>query len=529
MTYKNALSFDGAMKKIAQRAETHALCFFGSGADCDKILDWFVKHDLRLPEGICDNDIKKQGTFKEGIPIISFDTALALYPQLSILITSSLYGDSIQQQVKEKVSEENILNTSPFFHDNSTYKKEVLQQYRISISGNDAPPFPLPPPEKKTDEVIDIITTLKKYEQAYLKGENLQLDPSSVWMESRIPNFWTYSLSHKPINHEIDLITFLNKPSYHDVYHVDGFRSHLYRSDSSLKLVNISQAVENVSSFSRFLSALSIPFLYVQLPEKFSPEAVTLPLAYENRANTASSEFVQGLDNKAVKTLDYRQCMITEKRDFSDSFFKSDPHWTSRTAFHATKRVCQDLEKLANHPFDWSKLDLMEYSSTIYKDILLGAFSQYSNLLYGGLDDFELILPKFDTDYTWELPLQGYIKRGPSAEALLYPAQLDSDFRHFNAYASYSLGSYPYTKITNHQQPHKGKILCIHDSFALPMATFLATQFSELYFYDLRESKSKLDLFQLIREKKPDMVTMMYTTFTYPFTPIMTNVNPNSK
>lgn len=101
--------------KVFKYSEYPALCFFGSGDYCRKMIKWFKKYELQFPMAICDNDLNKHGTSEQGIPIISFDKALELYKNPQILISNVNFADEIEGQVLDKLSSNNILNIGNYF------------------------------------------------------------------------------------------------------------------------------------------------------------------------------------------------------------------------------------------------------------------------------------------------------------------------------------------------------------------------------------------------------------------------------
>lgn len=94
-----------------------------------------------------------------------------------------------------------------------------------------------------------------------------------------------------------------------------------------------------------------------------------------------------------------------------------------------------------------------------------------------------------------------------------------------NPYGVDSLGRNSYCQIVNHHSQGK-KILILRDSFILPMTKFLAAQFSELHFMDIRGDLNKKDLFAKIEEINPDMVLMAHWPSAVAVIPSTTDINP---
>lgn len=362
--------------------------------------------------------------------------------------------------------------------------------------------FTLKSPEDMPEHAKEIVNKIEQLKQLYLKGENFNIDDQKLKLVQDL----------------------FSKKFYKNVMRFCGFGSHLVEQEITFLVEIDEKAIENVTELSKYLENKGTQFLFMQIPCKLSPNIV-LPDGILDRTNPASTKFVEGLKKNNVNTFDYRQYMLDNNIDFLDSFFVTDCHWKPKTAFDATKILCQEIEKLISIEIDTDKLDINNYDRIVYPNIFLGSCGKSSNIYFSGVEDFELIIPKYDTDYSWIDPVKGFTKRGEAKASLLYPLHLDWNYTVLNPYAVYSLPMSGYAIIKNHKATNTNKILFLCDSFSNTIASFLAPQFSELHFLDLRGEKK--DLFGIIEEIKPDIVVMLYTTYTYNNIISMTDVNPN--
>lgn len=91
-----------------KRKEMKSLCFFGGGIRCQEEILAFQKENLPVPVAIIDNDPQKQGSKIADIPIISWERALSLYPDVHILLTSHRAYHEMLLELLEKIPRERI-------------------------------------------------------------------------------------------------------------------------------------------------------------------------------------------------------------------------------------------------------------------------------------------------------------------------------------------------------------------------------------------------------------------------------------
>lgn len=522
MNYFNAIELERRIveqNKMIERDTTikgSKLCFFGSGTDCTNMLNWFRKKGLLLPVVICDNNKDKQGTSIENIPVISFQDTLDLYENLYVLITSTSYGNEIEVQILEYVEESYVLNITPFFRkrggttlsEPSQEVKERMEAHNSYLRGESEEKVPLRLPEEMPERAKEIVQQLEKYQELYNQEESIILDKDKEYYMMGEIDFWKDDVEQVAT---VKLCDYIGKENQKGIYREGEYPGYLVLHGNYLRSnKEMDGVIEKVTQFYQELKGQSIPFLYVQLPCKISPIESEIPVGRNNAKNETVTQIVNEMKEKGVPVLDYRQIMMERGVDYRQSFFKTDSHWKISTAFDATKEVCTTLAKITDLQFDFDKFNKKHYETILYPNILLGWRGKSTGLLYSGLDDLELILPKYETDYTWSCKEKGYRVRGSAKESLLNIPQLDWDYYALNPYGVYSLMNGGHCMIENHKAKEERKIICINDSFANPMASFLAPHFSELHFVDIRGKWNKNNVDALIEEVKPDVVVMLY-------------------
>lgn len=387
--------------------------------------------------------------------------------------------------------------------------------------------FPLLKPEDMPEHAKEVVKKLEYYKTAYKNGQDMSIPIDGYYIKH--PefdcNFWEDDLDIKPPK-TVQLIEFMNETCFNGVYKYGPNNEYLLSYELEEPIVDVVKNTENVIQFNSWLSKKGIPFLYVQLPNKISPIEKNLPKGTSNYQNFVATEFVSKLKYAGINTLDYRQTMLDEDINFEENFFKSDTHWKPSLAFHSTKKICESIGEIVDFKFDMDKFNLSNWNKLCYKNLMLGSRGRCTGLLYAGLDDFDLLLPKFDTDFTWSCSEKGFYVRGTFDKTLLFTPHMDWHYFNINPYAIYSIMVGGHTHILNHMNTKGRKILFLCDSFTRPISGFISPHFSELHFVDIRGDLDKYYVFELINKINPDIVVMSYFSSAIAKNSKCTDVNP---
>jgi hypothetical protein len=253
-----------------------------------------------------------------------------------------------------------------------------------------------------------------------------------------------------------------------------------------------------------------IPLLYVQAPQKYHPDAgVTLPDGFANHANLQADTFLQRLEKLDVDTLDLRSALLETGR-YSSLFFTTDHHWTAEGAFTGWQALAEKLEQDYSFNIPFTATNPRYWKQITLEDFFLGSQGKRVGSSYAGLDDFEIWLPGFETDFSYEIPIQNYLDEGSFAEALLFPQYLENEnIYKNNPYVFFSGGDFPFARMKNLNNPNGPTVVLLRDSFACPFAPFMALGCGELVTIDLRHFRG--DLMEYISWVRADMVVVMYS------------------
>lgn len=320
-----------------------------------------------------------------------------------------------------------------------------------------------------------------------------------------------YGLAQKAMNKKI-----MPDPNYGRLY-----KTNAGQITYAVKAKSVNLAVRKTIVLADELEAMQIPFLYVQAPfkqpsnnaEGFVP-LQELPINTNDYANKNADTFLEGLQGEGINTYDMRPEFWQSGMSQNQLFFNTDHHWTIQGAFYGTGLLEKHLNENYGFSIDEKYRNVENYDFKTFKDFYIGSMGRRVGKLYGGLDDFTLITPKFATDYTL-LEREGISEvafEGNFEDAILNKTFLDTKADlTTNRYAAYH-GDNSELVFENHLQD-KGRILLIKDSFGIPVYSFLSLGVKEVRAIDVRLFEK--DLTEYIKEVNPDLVIMMYNADSF--------------
>lgn len=275
--------------------------------------------------------------------------------------------------------------------------------------------------------------------------------------------------------------------------------------------VDLDPYVEEVSKVKSLLDKMDIPLLYVQTPIKVIEDYTEIPTGLDDYSNANTDTFLKKLEQAEIETLDLRQA--TSALDYNTLFYNTDHHWTTQTAFWGTKQVVQHLKEVFDIELDSNDFytNLDQYQLKEYEDSFLGSQGRRVGKYYGGVDDYTLILPNFETDYTVTIQknnVEPSVRQGTFEETIIHKNLIEEEDIFTNRYAAYFGADYPEVILNNHKAEKELKVLIFKDSFALPFSAFLSTMVSETRLIDTRYFKE--DILEYIKDYKPDLVLYVH-------------------
>ena len=206
-----------------------------------------------------------------------------------------------------------------------------------------------------------------------------------------------------------------------------------------------------------------------------------LPVSNLNARSNALLYALQGYD---VASMDARRVLAESDLDPSQYRYKTEPHWTTQAGFEVYLALLDWMDQqgdsfVKNNFFT----DRSNYNLTTYEDAFSGQMGKQVGIPYAGYDDFVLIEPNFDTEFTLSYHETSAMqqKQGDFASVLLEQHWINQSKPYERSmYNAYLTDLYSLRQISNELNPNGPKILVIGDTYMLPVASFLATASSEL-------------------------------------------------
>ncbi len=288
-------------------------------------------------------------------------------------------------------------------------------------------------------------------------------------------------------------------------------------SDPEDKQVDMTGRAEEMIDFvQRVDEEYDTPVLYVQAPSKLS--VASLPQGLEDPMEAEASQFLSLLEEARVDTLDLRpafQAAVEEDPQVVEElFFLTDHHWTPAGAFLGYQTLCEKLEKRYRFRIDDSLTDPDSFDKFRFRQVFLGSQGRRVGANYGGLDDLEIWSAKFNTHFTYSVPIVGIKREGPFVTSLLFPERLaDIDLYNDNPYTIYAGGDYMLSRAYNEDLPRGKRVLILRDSFGCGLTPFLSLCCQEVMAMDPRQFNGNQDLMlHYIDWLEPDLIIVMNTT-----------------
>lgn len=292
--------------------------------------------------------------------------------------------------------------------------------------------------------------------------------------------------------------------------------SNVYRLNNGQLMYNLKKQdmrgyAKHVNRIYLYAKEKGVDFLYVQLPFKIESND-EMPPGTVTHGNENADNLVKLLKEKDVPVLDIREKIQQENYEYSDLFFRTDHHWKPSTALWAAGLIADRVS--ADYGFQYSPkiYDIQNYHIKTYEDWFLGSMGKRTGYWYSGIDDFDVITPKFETSFQfWADSRSGVLERqGAFDQALLDQRKIKKkDYFDVNTYAGYTGGDYKLNVVKNLMVENNKSILLVRDSFSCAMMPYLALLPETLTTIDMRHYK-EMSVAQYLDTCENDLLIIAY-------------------
>lgn len=270
-----------------------------------------------------------------------------------------------------------------------------------------------------------------------------------------------------------------------------------YSSDDVLQ-----EYADSTVKFNNYLKNRGTVLVYASTPYTSSKYDPQLPIGIEDYGNDNIDRFLEMIQSAGVDVIDFRATMYEDGIDQYDMMYRTDHHWTTEAGFYAYGILEDYIVEKTGCSVDERVSDISNYTVTTYKKWHLGSRGQRTGIYYAGIDDFDLIIPDFETT------IQNTAGTVGSMQELMINmkplANKDYTSRYTYDYVlGDSLGNY-----TNLDCKNDIRILIITDSFGVAVAPYLVMGFQR--FSHVSGSDVTGITPEYIEAFDPDVVIMMY-------------------
>ncbi len=269
---------------------------------------------------------------------------------------------------------------------------------------------------------------------------------------------------------------------------------------------NIEANSDMIGAFNDHLASKGIPVIFVITPNTNSKYDPQMPDYYKDHGNDNLDRIGTALKDRGVTVMDLRDELESDGISSYDMMYRTDHHWTTGMGFYAYCKIADMLEEGLNCSIDPIVKDINNYTVKKYKKWHLGSRGQRVGKYFGGIDDFDLITPNFETcvrsaegdregtyediliNRKWLGEKDLTIMRDDTARRSIYDWVLED-----------SQGDY-----INDLSANDKKILILSDSFGKAVCPFLDISFARTKWQYGPVNE------ELIDEYDPDAVIMLY-------------------
>ncbi|MGO4939800.1 alginate O-acetyltransferase AlgX-related protein [Fundicoccus sp. Sow4_D5] len=250
---------------------------------------------------------------------------------------------------------------------------------------------------------------------------------------------------------------------------------------------DVSQLAARMGRLNQVVKASDAELIYLMTPDKYEPGVTQLSRGMPyNYANETADNFLDLLTKYEIDFIDYRDLLQRDGMTTDDVFYRTDHHWTIQSTFWAYTQLVEELE--ARYGWEFLNKDFVtnldHFNQILYKDTYIGSMGRSVGYSYaGGVEDFTLIYPKFETDFhifeeasvTDDVQRQGRFEDSILNPAILKDSQDIYDVMN-DKYFTYMDGNPGIVQITNlsEEAANEPRVLFIKDSMIVPVASFFS-------------------------------------------------------
>lgn len=263
----------------------------------------------------------------------------------------------------------------------------------------------------------------------------------------------------------------------------------------------LEQRAASLANLNRFLQTTDTELLVAITPDTTSKYDPQVPMGTEEYVNDNLDRLIPMLEGQGVNVMDFREVIHEDGIDQYTMMYKTDHHWTTKAGFYAYGKIADWIEEKTGVEVDGKIRSIENYSITTYDNWHLGSRGQRTGSLFAGIDDFDLILPEFETlltngeqTGTFE---ELFINREPFEER-------DTTSRYtYELALRQSCGDY-----SNLLAANDLRVLVVGDSFSEAVCPYINISYKEVRYMYCQQLERFTEWY--IEDYDPDVVICLY-------------------
>ena len=258
--------------------------------------------------------------------------------------------------------------------------------------------------------------------------------------------------------------------------------------------------VKKIIPICEYCDNKGIPYLYLTSILPIVDEN-DLPYSSLDYSHMNAERLRDELTTHGVNIFDLRQLNVGEKEKL---FYRTDHHWTTDTTFAVFEALAEKLQIQIEEPLD--------YTEYIILQSFLGSYGIKVGKYYTGKDDFKILIPENQGQYTFEsYDADGSLvmkKTGPWFDTMIDQEMLENN-EYNNKYNSWLYTQAIENRIINQEASNDTKLLFISHSYGRPLAAYLSTCIHEVRQLDPQKGRFTGNYLDYIDEYEPDIVLFL--------------------
>lgn len=259
--------------------------------------------------------------------------------------------------------------------------------------------------------------------------------------------------------------------------------------------------VESIVGLRDYLSSQGCQLLFTMAPstiDKYNPQ---LPAGIEDYGNYDLDMIAAKMSAGGINVLDIREAIHDEGLNQYDLMYRTDHHWNTEGGFFAYTKIAEWIRENTGCEIDEKLLDIDNYEITKYKNWFLGSRGQRTGRLFAGVDDFDLIIPKFETEIYNQYGAGTFEEKMINMEPLS-EKNMESEYIYEHV-LNRCLGHF-----WNVNAPNTIRVAVVTDSFGDAVNSYMALSFLEFFYVDAYNNSG---LKEIVESNDIDVVVLIYS------------------